>query len=296
MNAPGTRFMDPFTDFAFKRIFGSEPNKDLLIDFLNSIFEGRKRIVDLVYNKNEHPGGTEDSRTAIFDLLCTSEEGERFIIEMQKVKQVYFRDRCVYYTSSLISEQGRRGEEEWNYRLKEVYLIGLMDFCFEDTMPDKYLHNIRLTDTETNRLFYKKLGYIFIEIPKFNKAEGELESTMDNWLYVLRNMHRLEKIPVFLKRSVFSKLFKISEMSNLTQEEHILYIRSQMRKWDYQNGLDTAREEGMNAGLHMGREGGLKAGREEERMRIARKLKEQGVALAIISAASGLEVEQIELL
>ncbi len=272
------RYIDPITDFGFKRLFGGEPNKDLLIDFLNAIFEGRKHIVDITYSKNEFPGIVKDNRGVIFDLLCTGDKGEQFIIEVQKVKQQYFRDRSVFYTSSLICDQAVKGGSDWDYRLNEVWFIGLMDFCFDDMQKDKYLHDIHLADIETHIQFYKKLGYIFIELPKFNKQETELRNTMDKWLFVLKNMYQLEKIPVFLKKSIFEKLFKLSEMSNLSKEDYISYLRSQMHRWDYQNGLDTAREDG----------------REEERMRIARNLKEQGVSLNAIVVATGLDNADIE--
>ena len=80
---PG-RYIDPLVDFAFKKIFGSEPNKDLLIAFLNDVFRGRKYIADLTYNQNEHHGGSTTEGVAIFDLYCTGSDGEKFIIEMQR--------------------------------------------------------------------------------------------------------------------------------------------------------------------------------------------------------------------
>lgn len=280
------RYIDPISDFGFKRLFGSEPNKDLLIDFLNAIFEGRKHIVNLSYNKNEYPGVVKDNRGVIFDLLCTGDEGEQFIIEVQKTKQQHFRDRSVFYTSSLICDQAVKGGPGWDYRLDEVWLIGLMDFCFDHARPDKYLHDVHLADTETRKEFYNKLGYIFIELPKFNKSEEELSTTIDKWLYVLKNMYQLEKIPVFLKKSIFEKLFKLSEMNNLPKEDYILYLRSQMHKWDYQNGLDTARIEG--------RAQGVQIGQDETQKRIARNLKQQGISPEAIAEATGLTIADID--
>lgn len=97
-------YIDPLTDFGFKRLFGSEPNKDLLIDFLNGVFRGRKHIADLVYNKNEHPGETVNEGGAIFDLTCTGNDGEQFIIEVQRGKQGNFKQRAIFYTSRLVTE------------------------------------------------------------------------------------------------------------------------------------------------------------------------------------------------
>jgi len=90
------KYIDPLVDFAFKKIFGSEPNKDLLIDFLNEVFRGRKHIVDLSYDKNEHPGEVKDEGSAVFDLLCTGNNGERFLIEVQRAKQGYFKKELYF--------------------------------------------------------------------------------------------------------------------------------------------------------------------------------------------------------
>src|SRR5690606_37874845 len=117
-------FIDPLTDFGFKHLFVREPCKEILIDFLNELFKGRKIITDLSYNKNERTGFGPSSRRMIFDLTCTGPEGEQFIIEVQRIKQTFFKDRAVYYSSRLISEQAPKGSH-WNYSLKEVYFIGI---------------------------------------------------------------------------------------------------------------------------------------------------------------------------
>jgi predicted transposase/invertase (TIGR01784 family) len=157
-------YIDPLTDFAFKKLLGSEPNKDLLIDFLNGVFRGRKHIVDLVYNKNEHPGETVNEGGAIFDLTCTGNDGERFIIEVQRAKQRNFKQRAIFYTSRLITEQALKGRRsEWAYDVKEVYLIAVLeDFSLDTAGGDGvFLHDICLNNRETGKVFYEGLGYIY---------------------------------------------------------------------------------------------------------------------------------------
>ena len=109
------KYINPFTDFGFKKLFGSELNKDLLIDFLNQVLPGKHKIKDLTYARTEQLGNTETDRKAIFDLYCIGENGERFIVEMQKAKQNFFKDRSVYYSSFPIQEQAkniiRRGDK-----------------------------------------------------------------------------------------------------------------------------------------------------------------------------------------
>lgn len=162
---PG-RFIDPLSDFGFKHLFGNEPNKDILIDFLNQLFKGQKEITDLTYNQTEHAGDKEEYKKIFFDLLCTGKNGEQFIIEMQRAEQRNFGDRAVFYTSRLINEQLPKGENHWNIELKEVYLIAILEFNLKLIKSEHYLHNIALTNTDTGDIFYNKLGYKFLELPK----------------------------------------------------------------------------------------------------------------------------------
>ena len=264
-------FINPLTDFGFKHLFGSEPSKDLLIDFLNELFKGRKVITDLVYNKNEHPGPGPNSRKMIFDLTCTGQDGEQFIIEVQRIHQQYFKDRAIYYSSRLIHDQAPRGRN-WDYSLKEVYFIGLMDSVLEDSDIQEYLHRVRLTYEKSGKEFYKKLGFIFIEIPKFTKTEGELKTGEDKWLYILKNMHQLQKIPVILNTKIFSKLFNIAAISNLTKEEYMKYQKDLMASWDEYSIKKTLLEEGMKKGIEKGREEGREEGIEKKSYEVVKNL------------------------
>jgi predicted transposase/invertase (TIGR01784 family) len=206
--APG-KYIDPLVDFAFKKIFGSEPNKDLLIAFLNEVFSGRKHIVDLTFNKNEHPGELKNEGAAIFDLLCTGDKGENFLIEVQRGRQGNFKERALFYTSRLISDQAPKGRRsEWGYNLTEVYLVALLeDFTSQISGGAAHLHDICLCNRATGEIFYDKLGFTYIELTKFVKKEAELETGLDRWLYILKNMSRMNKIPAYLRKSIFEKLF-----------------------------------------------------------------------------------------
>lgn len=256
---PIGRYIDPLTDFGFKRIFGSEPNKDLLIAFLNELFKGHKVIRNLVYNQQENNGPVKHYRKSIFDLTCTGADGETFIIEMQRADQKYFTDRAIYYTSGKLYEQGPKGKRDWDFRLKEVYFIGLMDFNFDNTSLEKYLHRVRLMEEETGHVFYDKMGFIFLELPNFNLKEEEIKTDLERWLYVLRNMGNLEKIPVILHKRIFQKLFKIAEISNLKKEEYMLYEKDLLDKWTAYSVLKTAEEKGIEKGIEKGFEKGAGA-------------------------------------
>ncbi|MBK1440019.1 PD-(D/E)XK nuclease family transposase [Parapedobacter sp. ISTM3] len=281
-------YIDPLTDFAFKKLFGSEPNKDLLIDFLNGVFRGRKHIVDLVYNKNEHPGETVNEGGAIFDLTCTGNDGEQFIIEVQRGKQGNFKQRAIFYTSRLITEQAPKGKRsEWAYNVKEVYLIALLeDFSLDAGNEQEFLHDICLSNRETGKVFYEGLGYIFIELIKFVKTEAELDTDLDKWLYVLKNMSSMDKIPVYLRKPIFEKLFNIAEYSNLTKEEKTMYDTSLKRKWDNKAVLDYAVNEAAKEAA--------KEAKQEEKMEIAREMKKDGISVEQIAKFTKLSIEKIE--
>ncbi|WP_370584516.1 PD-(D/E)XK nuclease family transposase [Parapedobacter sp. ISTM3] len=175
----------------------------------------------MTYNKNEHHGETKDEGAAIFDLTCTGDDGECFIIEVQRGKQGNFKQRAVFYTSRLITEQAPKGRRsEWAYDVKEVYLIALLeDFTLDAMGDDRYLHDICLSERETGKVFYDGLGYIFIELVNFVKTEDEAETDLERWLYVLKNMSSMDKVSIYTRKPIFEKLFNVAEYANLTKEE-----------------------------------------------------------------------------
>ncbi|RDV16889.1 Rpn family recombination-promoting nuclease/putative transposase [Pontibacter diazotrophicus] len=269
------KYINPFTDYGFKKLFGEEPNKDLLLDFLNVLLkEEQGEIKDLTYLKGEQLGTGEVDRKAIFDLYCENEKGEKFIVELQKTKQNYFKDRTVYYSTFPIREQAKRAD--WNYELKAVYTIAILDFVFDEDKndPAKFRYDIKLTDTETKEVFYNKLTFIYLEMPKFNKTVDELETRFDKWLYVIRNLNRLDKVPDKLRERVFNKLFETAEIARFTPDQVRFYEDSLKYYRDMKNSLDTAKE--------------------EKALEIAKELLKNGVDLDIISKATGLTREQIE--
>jgi len=237
------RYINIFTDFGFKKIFGEEVNKDLLIDFLNELLKGEQSIKDLTYKKTEHLGSGDADRKAIFDLYCENEQGEKFIVELQKSKQNFFKDRSVYYSTFPIAEQGKRGI--WNFELKAVYTIAILDFRFDDQDKDRtVVSNVQLMDTQKMKVFYDKLTFVYLQMPNFTKTEDELETKFDCWLYVLRNLHKLHDRPKRIRDRIFEKFFETAEISHFNPEEREEYEESLKYYRDLQNTLDTARDEG----------------------------------------------------
>jgi predicted transposase/invertase (TIGR01784 family) len=245
------RYINPLTDFGFKRIFGTEPNKALLIDFLNVVLPKEHTISDLSYRNSENVGNSVLDRKAIFDLYCQSKSGERFIVEIQKAKQNFFKDRSVYYSTFPIQEQAQKGDF-WNYRLSPVYTVGILDFVFDDHKDDEtLLHTVELKDQQC-KVFYDKLKFIYLELPKFQKSLDELESHFDKWLYLLRHLPDLDAPPESLRENTFMQLFEIAEIANFSPIEQGAYEDSLKYYRDLNNVVDTSRQEGREEGRDEG--------------------------------------------
>lgn len=277
------KYINPFTGFGFKKLFGSEPNKNLLIDFLNQVLPGRHRIKDLTYARTEQLGNTETDRKAIFDLYCIGANGERFIVEMQKAKQNFFKDRSVYYSSFPIQEQAKKGD--WNYQLAAVYMVGILDFTFSDDLAEQEVrHEVHLKD-QNCQIFYDKLTYIYLEMPKFKKTEADLKSNFDKWMYVLQQLPNLQNRPKALQERVFQQLFEAAEIAKFTPDEKNKYEESLKYYRDLKNVVDASFDEGKAEG----KEEGKAEGKEE----IARQMKAEGEPVEKIVRFTGLTAEQI---
>ena len=269
------RYINPFTDYGFKKLFGEEPNKDLLLDFLNELLKDEQgQIKDLTYLKTEQLGASDIDRKAIFDLYCENEKGEKFIVELQKSKQNFFKDRTVYYSTFPIREQAKRAD--WDYELKAVYTIAILDFIFDSDKnePDKFRYDVKLTDVETKKVFYDKLTFIYLEMPKFNKTVEELETRFDKWLFVLRNLNKLDRVPEKLKEQIFEKLFETAEIAKFTPDQVRSYEDSLKYYRDLKNSLDTASD--------------------ERAFDIAKNMIKKGYSIPEITELTGISEKQIE--
>jgi len=239
------RFINPFTDFGFKKIFGEEANKDLLIDFLNEFLKKENiKIAELLYKKTDRLGTSQLDRNVVFDLYCENEKGDKFTVELQKAKQSYFKDRMLYYSSFSIQEQGVKGKD-WDYKLKAVFVVGILDFIIDEANKDNVVvsHN-KLMDIERHKIFYEKLSFITLQMPNFNKTVEELETHEDKWLYVLKHLHHLEEIPEKIQDKIFEKLFSVASYAAMNKQERQAYHDSVKYYNDLKNSLDTAHKEG----------------------------------------------------
>ena len=278
------KFINPFTDVGFKRIFGQEINKDLLVDFLNALLEGERQVKDITVLDKEQLPVFEDDRKLIYDVYCTDENDEQFIVEMQNQSHLNFRSRTVYYLSQAIARQGERGSK-WMYDLKAVYGVFFLNFPMPGTKAHKLRMDIVPSDRDTHELFSDKMRYIFIELPSFAKEEDECMNDFERWIYVLKNMDTLKRMPFRARKSVFEKLEEVVTLSSLTRAEREKYDESLKTYRDRLAEMAFAQQEG--------REKGRAEGRAEEKLKNARSMKAAGISPELIAQITGLTPEAI---
>ncbi|WP_292266544.1 Rpn family recombination-promoting nuclease/putative transposase [Butyricimonas sp.] len=279
------RYVSPYTNFGFKRLFGNETNKDLLISFLNALLYKEQHVVDITYLRNDWK--------YMFDVYCENDKGEKFIVEMQKAEQQFFKDRSVFYSTFPIREQALRGE--WDYKLKAVYTIGILNFVFDENREDEnyYHHEIKLMDINKKEVFYDKLTFIYLEMPKFTKTETELETLFDKWMYVLKNLPRLMERPVALQERIFERVFRVAEIAKFNKNELVEYEESLKVFRDLNNVINTAEQKGETRGEARGRAEGRAEGERKKALDIARNLKSSGLPVEDIAKFTGLTLNEI---
>lgn len=199
-------FTDLKTDYDFKSVFGAKENQALTIQFLNAALKGERTIKSIQFLDKEILGVTRRHRTVIADILSNADDDSDFIIELQRTRQPHFPDRAVLYASSVIFNSGTKGNPDgknWNYKLRRVYFIGIVDFKLEDPDPNNFYHHLRLTEmTKATKMFYPKLDFIFMELSKVAKGlftEEELRKfdPLQKWLYMIKNLEKRTKVPRF---------------------------------------------------------------------------------------------------
>ena len=224
-------FADLLLDRTFKKAFNPDTqNKVCLIALLNAVLEGEiaSPIVDVQSRNKEYSDGSNENRTTIFDLHCIDSERRRFIIEVQILFQENIVNRAIYYASQTVIAQGERGKK-YNYDLKPVVAVVFMEFkVFAD---DRYIRRAKLREVNGASVS-DTLNFAFVELPKFNKPLDELETTLDKWLYALKNIKNMTQMPKQYANSEFSLLFSTARLAKLSKEEQKMIDEAQKAKWD----------------------------------------------------------------
>jgi predicted transposase/invertase (TIGR01784 family) len=290
------KYFNPYTDFGFKKLFGEEANKDLLIDFLNSLLPVEHIVETLEFRNSEQLGFSESERRSVFDICCQAKSGERFIVEMQTAKHRYFKDSSLFYVSRPIVEQAIRGE--WNFKLAAVYLIGVLDFEYDEHEERrKFMRDVTLKDQDGDE-FYDKLRFKFLQMPLFNKTESELVTQQDKWVYFLKNLESFDSIPSILREPVFERAFHTAELGAMSPKERDRYEGYLQIYRDNYAAFETAQFEGtakgMAKGIAEGMTKGIAKGKIEGKIEIAQNMKQEGFDSAVIAKMTGLPLSKIE--
>ena len=283
-----SKYFNPYTDFGFKKLFGEEASKDLLIDFLNQLLPAHHQVKELTFKNPENMAETLDERKAIFDIYCESPLGEKFIVEMQKAKMHFFKDRSLFYSTSPIRQQAQKGI--WDFQLLPVYFIAILDFKYDEKEDEKkFRRDVCLKDQDGD-VFYDKLHFKFLQMPLFNKTEDELETHFDKWVYFLKHLEDFDHIPTILNEPIFQKGFEIAEVSHLNSDQYDAYLKSILEYNEAKAALDTAFDDGKAEGKAEGEVIGI----EKASRKIAKTLKSQNVPVTVIATATGLTEAEIE--
>ena len=257
-------YFDPTTDFGFKKLFGEEANKDLLMDFLNSMLPSHHQIATLTLLKTEQlPDHAEDRKT-IFDVYCEDATGKKFVVEMQKARMTYVMDRSIYYTTFPIQAQAIKGK--WNFNLVPVYLIGVLNFEYDldlDWWKERQLLRTFSLRDNNDVLMTDDLHFMFLQLPYFLKSENELVTHFDKWCYFLKNLETFDHIPNILNEPIFMKALDVATISNMDHGDYILYQISKSKKYDMEILEEEAEERGMERGIEKGMEKGMEKGKIE---------------------------------
>jgi predicted transposase/invertase (TIGR01784 family) len=309
------KYMCPFYDASFKRIFGQPENKMLLIDFLNNLLEGEQHIKDVTYLDKEQVPESENGRVIVYDIYCETDAGEYFIVEMQNWAQEYFIPRTIYYAASAIVKQrtklqkeqkeqkGGRGYE--HYDIKAVYTIAFLNY------PDKSLDgrprvDAAICDMKTAKPITRLMRFVYLQLPLFTKKRDECDTFFERWIYVLKNMDVLEKLPDAYQCDAFNKLKEVADLSSMTAEEFADYEWSRRNYYDWESTqyyLEKAKEEAKKAeeDVKRAKEETKRAEEEarkadERNLQMAGYMKSHGIPIEEIKALSGLTEEEINAL
>ena len=286
------RYVDILSDAGLKAVFGDQRNKDVLIDLLNVILPPHRKVAEIAYETTEIPGFTLFNKSVRFDLRCRGEDERQFIVELQCYHQANFFRRCVLYASKAYDMGSQRGDGQ-EYGIPPVYFIGLLDKDLQDfqklSPEDSVIAEYTFREKTTMEVPDETIFCIFVELNRFDKKLEECETLMEKWCFALKHINTLDRLPDELRTEAFERLFQACEIARFEPDVKLRYEKEMITERDYYNMLNTAKADGLAEGEAKGRE----EGRNEEKIRIAKALKGNGVADNIIATATGIPEWQI---
>ena len=311
-----SKYLDPTNDIAFKAIFGTEKNKDILIHFLNDIliFKNKLPIVEVEFLNPIQDPMIASQKTSIVDILCKDSQGSHYIVEMQVARTMGFEKRALYYASKTYCSQAKVGDQYPD--LKEVVFIAIADFTM---FPNKkgYKSDHVILDRESHEHDLKDFSFTFLELPKFKKKIDQLSTLEEKWCYFFKHAQetsaeQLHKI--IGKDTIIKKAYKELDRFHWTPQELQSYEQSEKRLNDYlsslgqkfiegkeeglveglQKGLQKGKEEGLVQGLQKGKEQGLVEGIRKTQIETVKNMLLKKFALKVVAEVAGLKLEEVK--
>lgn len=288
-------FIDLRTDFGFKRLFGSPERSSILIRFINALFAGRMVVTEVTFHDKEMLPQDPSGKRTIYDVYCTTETGHHFILEMQMNDSVNFPQRVLFYTAKAIVGQGQRG---MNYALKPVYTVVFTNFNLKH-LSKRLVNEVLLKERTTNEIYSEALRLIFISLPEVKPEWNECDNELEQILYLVKNMHTMDKNSEPYRSGKYSDMFDASECENMACEEVVEYSKSYYKMIDDMAAMEYSKQEARAEGLKEGRAEGLREGRTEGRaegfIEAAQKLLKSGMSREFICETLGMTPKELGL-
>lgn len=275
------------SDWGFKKLFGTEANKNLLKYLLNNVIED-KNIVDLRHLDTEHEYISVEDGKSVFDIYCECDDGSRIIVECQRSDEGNFLDRAFAYSAMAILDQAKAS---WDYNLDRLYFIGFTTFnLFKDS--DKCVTKAQMMDVEVpGRALYDKYLQIYIEMDKFVSNDNELNTARDELLYILKNLEQMDRIPdwVSSRDDELTQICRTAMFDGLSSNEKEDYMLTKEKERIYQRSIEYAAK----TGREEGRAEGLATGASKEKIAIAKNMLADGMSRELVIKYTGLSEEEL---
>ena len=288
-----TERISPRIDIAFKKIFGVEENKDLLISLINSIVSNEDQVADVTLLNPYNPKNFKSDKLSILDIKAKGTDGKRFNIEIQISDEADYDKRALYYWAKLYTEQLRVSQGYSS--LSKAIGIHILNFT---SIPEvKNYHNVfHVTEKDSGTAYFKDLELHTIELNKFSSNGNEelsdlvvkVKSSLDMWsAFLTRNdLLRLDNLPKELNNPTLKKAISVLEVMNFSDEERNSY--EDHLKWLMIEASTVKKAE------EKAEARGKAEGKAEEKMALVRNSLKSGLPLETISSITGLSVKEIE--
>ncbi len=298
------QFVNVTNDVAFRKIFGQQEKKEVLISFLNAVIRlpNNGLVADLsILNPYQLPMLTT-GKTTILDVKAIDTNGNTFIVEMQVAHNKHFHKRVLYYTSQSYSQQIKEGEDY--SKLFPIYFIGILNFDIGNN--NQYFSTHKVLNVETQENVFSDIAFQIIELPKFNKAIHELDNIVDQWIYFIKNATDLTLMPENINDNGLQAAYQEANRGTWSAQELDEYIKAGIKRGDDINALETATEKGieigmekgMEIGMEKGMEIGIKKGKEETALEITTNVIISGyknkIPIDTLALQTHLTIEQVQ--